>query len=512
MWKRNLRAGRQGDTRWILLTLGALATAATQSGIVWVLARTADPAVTGIYGLAMAWLTPIFALCGLQLRPLLATEARARDTMTAYRILRVLGISAAMGSVGLVAVTYGAYDGFSLVLLAATIPRFAEMAADFQYGIQMRRSEFSQVGVSQLTRAACTVLVFSALWHVTTNLAVSLCAAGAAALAVVCMMDWQTQTNSGDKSARVCSRDEDHKRVLANRNTRDELRGTEQSPGVLPAWKELANAIASSQCQVATLHLLGIAGPLALIALLNQATASVPRLLLGQYGRLPELASFTCLMSLLAIPSLLSATYVSAQAPRFADAFAQGGFSALHKVASRAVGRVLLLAFGTTLLLVLIGNLGLQTIFGPQYSVSPMAMAGVGLFAAAWSASTVFGTASTASRQVKPQVVGFSLSLAVCALCGWLWIPSWGISGAAWSMCAAGIVLVGTYLISFCLLVRRHKHDLSPAAYGLDRSTTLPAPSHQSAPLDSVCSCPVPDADSSPRRHQGVDIHVHQTS
>lgn len=399
------------SAQWLFLGVGACAAAGGQWLVMWLLARTAEPRLVGTYGLAIAWLAPLFAFCGLQLRPLLATENAMLLRLPAYRLLRWTGMAAAL-ALTLCAAWLGRHqEGFAWVLLGASLPRTAEMVSDFSYGLLTRQGEFRSIGVSQLVRAVISFDVLGVVWMKSGNLPVALLAGGVSAWATTLYLD------------------------------REALAGFHGAKDTAE-WNEAGYAGAMSQ-------IARVAFPLAAVMFMNQAVVASPRLLLGYWLEWESLAVLSCLMSLLVLPSLLAASYAAGLSRDLAERFGQDGVAGMWPVMRHATQGILVVAAPSALALVAFGGEGMRWVFGSSYAVDRLTLGGAALFAVTWALASVFGTAATAARRIVPQVTAFSLSLLTCVLLGYVLIPLAGLAGATLSLGGAGLMLVATYLIQF---------------------------------------------------------------
>ncbi len=421
-----------GKAHWRYLALGALAAAGSQWLMLWLLARTAEPQLVGIYGLALAWITPLFAFFGLQLRPLLATENQLAERLGSYRTLRWMGVAAACLMAVVLALVSGEQPHFAGVVCGVALLRGAELLSDFAYGLRTRRGELRSVGTSQLIRAIVAVDVFGLLWIGVGNLSLALVASGCGAWMVTLWLDRDGLglpriTPSGQSWA---------------------LPGQSWAPPG-QSWKppgELWKSVAQRPEATAILR---VALPLAAVMFLNQAVVASPRILLGWWLSLEALAQLSCLMGLLALPGLLAASYSAGLSARFANASATGGAVAIWLLARDAALRVLGVALPVSLLFLVIGGSLMTVLFGDAYRLDRLTLGGAALFAVTWAVASVFGTAATATRHVWPQAIAFVSALSVCLVLAVLLIPRLAIAGATLSLGAAGLALMLVYLLHF---------------------------------------------------------------
>lgn len=413
--------GTPRDSRgWLFLLAGSAAMAGGQWLTLWVLARSASPESVGAYVLVLSWLLPLFAFAGLQLRGMMATDPALDEHLGGYALLRLSGGIAAFAALVGVWLWHNADSRWPSILVAASVPRFAELLSDFRDGQRHRERRYREIGVSQCCRTAFTFGAFVLVWLSTRNLVFALLASGAGALGSALFLD-----------VAVLGRRAEGR--LVNRQS---LLGSWSNP---VGWRPLMGTAS---------RLLRFAAPLAMVGWLNSTLASIPRLLLERFAGLEELATFACLVALLAVPSLLSTAYCVAHAPEFADSFlvSKKKFVRLMAVTGLKLG-----AMGAVLIVAMtwVGPLLLPVVFGETYQASRTAIFASSLFVAIWSLSTILGTAATAARWVLPQVVAFTVALPVTFVVGVAGIPKQGVEGAAYCLVAGAVALFSTYVVTF---------------------------------------------------------------
>lgn len=441
---RGWMAERREAGQWVYLAAGACALAAAQWMSLLLLARTAEPAVVGLYGLALAWLTPAFALCGLQLRSLLATENESEDKLQAYQWIRIAGMAVAAVLVACIAFLANGQAGLPVLVALAAVPRFAELVSDFSYGRRIRRGAFRDVGVSQSLRAGSGFLALAAVWLLSGQLPLALLAGGVAAVAVTWRNDLDAHWFAPIAGCLRAWRERRMAAVLAT--------GGSPRPAVTPAMLK---------------QILAVAVPLAVISFLNSSIVAVPRLLLGGNALLADLAVLACLMSVLALPGLVASAYAAGLSPRLADGYQQDGLAGMNPLVRAALLRVLLVAAPAGLLLVVAGGEGMRLLFGEVYYVGRFTLCGAAVFSTSWALAAVYGTAATAARRILPQALAFSAALFACGTAGWMFGPRMGLDGAVWSLGCGGVVLLGVYRFEF----QRSLRDRGGVGKGYFRQT-----------------------------------------
>lgn len=422
--------------QWPFLIAGSLSLAASQWLTLWLLARTASPDLVGRYGLALGWLLPAFALAALQLRPLIATELQLGSRLPNYLGLRLI----AMGSLSLVLLPLFWIDlpgfGSGALLGAIGVSRIVELASDFVDALRHRERSYFALGFSQCCRSGAAFIAFGLVWLSSQLLVPAIMAAAAVALGSAMLVDFPAL-----------------RRYWTNRSQ--------------PATNERVEVGGSVAGDSTKRSILVFAVPLALVHFLNLGVITLPRILLGVFSSLEEVASFTCLASALSVASLLASAYAASLAPDLAEAFRGhsssrsnswgDSISNTHPHLARRARRLLLRAARNVCLgsLPLVGMLAiggepiLRALYGTGIAFPRLAIVLTALFAALWSLAAVFGTAATAARRIALQLWAFGLALAAGALTGSFLIPAHGVVGASASLLVSATVLLSTYLFAF---------------------------------------------------------------
>lgn len=425
-----------GRHQWLFLIAGSLSLASSQWLTLWLLARTASPDIVGRYGLALGWLLPACALAALQLRPLMATELHLGSRLPAYLGLRLI----AMGSLSLVLLPLFWIDlpgfGSGALLGAIGISRIVELASDFVDALRHRERSYFALGFSQCCRSVVAFAAFGLVWLSSQLLVPAIMAAAAVALGSAMLVDFPALWRYWSKRSQT---------------------GTEERV-------EVGGSVAGDSTKR---RILVFAAPLAVVHFLNLGVITFPRLLLGAFSSLEEVASFTCLASALSVASLLASAYAASLAPDLAEAFRYHNSSRssgwgrsivnTHPHSILRARRLMLRAGRNVALgsLPLVGMLAiggeplLRTLYGTGIAFPPLAIVLTALFAALWSLAAVFGTAATAARRIALQLRAFGLALAASALAGSFLIPAHGVVGASASLLVSATVLLSTYLFAF---------------------------------------------------------------
>jgi len=159
------------------------------------IARLGDATQLGYYSLAVAILGPTVMLTRLNMRTVLATDARERHTFADYFTVRL--VLSLLGSV--VVVAYGFAERMDkqmlLVLLAVIALKAIESQADIVHGALQRQSKFQAISWSVIMRGVSLLATVVAGFILTNTLLVGLAAGIAIWLLVLFAYDFRRLEN-----------------------------------------------------------------------------------------------------------------------------------------------------------------------------------------------------------------------------------------------------------------------------------------------------------------------------
>ncbi|QPC82038.1 oligosaccharide flippase family protein [Phototrophicus methaneseepsis] len=148
---------------WTLV--GNVIYAASQWGLVIIVAKFGDPALVGQFALAMALTSPIVIFSNLQLRTVQVT-----DQLDSYRFVEYLGLRIVTTVIALMAIIivalFGDYSAeTSMVILFVGLAKCFEAISDIYYGLQQQRERMDRIAKSLIIRGISSVVVmFFAMW------------------------------------------------------------------------------------------------------------------------------------------------------------------------------------------------------------------------------------------------------------------------------------------------------------------------------------------------------------
>lgn len=360
-----------------------------------ILARAGGPDAVGTYAYAQALAAPAVGLASLQLRGLLASDARGTYAVREYLALRVAAIAAAMVTVVLLGwATSGA--GVLAVLVPVCLMRTAEALSDIYYGAWQLRERMGIIGWNLALNGVGSAGLMAAA------LALGAGVPGGAAGAAV---------GSGLAFALVYRRSIGHE---AGR------------PGGSPpvAWRRV-------------LRLATQAAPLGVISLLNAVQSSVPRYFIRSSADVAALGLFAAAYQLPLAGGMVIASVGSAAIPRLAALHAAGAIPAFRALTRRMLSIGALLGGAGILLSALIGRQLLSLLYNPAFAAAGGMLVVLSAAASLTFLAQLQGYALTSARIIVTQTVSLGLAVVVLVAACAILVPRFGGTGAAWAIAVA---------------------------------------------------------------------------
>lgn len=388
-----------------------------------VLTKLGDPSTVGRYALASAVATPAFTLAHLQLRALIAADAKGAREFRDYLGVRLALVGPTLALVTCIGIA--AYDGGqALAICLFAVGRAIESVSDIYYGYQQRLERLDLVATSMVVKGLAALAAFGGVFAATGSLT------------------WGLAANAVAWLVPLLAFDIPRTRALARSGACEPLR---------PRW----------HWPVAR-ELMVTAAPMGLVMLAAQMRNTIPRTMLEAHFSERELGLFSALAYLAVAGATVVASVSQAGLARLGRYCAEGAASEARRLLRGMLG--IGAAFGAAGILVAwaAGGLVLRLLYSAEYAGQGNLLVLVMVDAALVYAASLLGAPATAMRLYLPQLVIHGSAVAVLAAAGLLLIPRWGMHGAAWTMMAGSAWVVAGYAV----IVRRGFAALSARAPG----------------------------------------------
>jgi O-antigen/teichoic acid export membrane protein len=369
---------------------GNIGYAGCQWGMLVAIAKLGRPEMVGHFALALAIGAPVYMLTNLQLRVVQATDFAGQYRFTDYFRLRLLMTALAFAAIATIAFAVYRTRPVIPVILLVSLAKAFEAISDIYYGRFQQLELMDRISISMLIKGLVSLAALGLTLKFTGSLPAACAVLALSWLAVLLFYDsrapWPPETAYLPGSPRPL------------------------------------------------LRLTRFAAPLGISMMLITLNVNIPRYFVEHYLGAHDLGIFAALSYLVIAGSTVTNALGQAATPRLASSFARRRrefYSLLRKML------LLGMALGMAGILgaALFGRFALRLIYRPEYAQHQNVF--VWLMAAA-AISYVFsflGYAGTATRVYDqlliPQVLVTLFTLGAAFL-----VRPFGLTGAAWSMCA----------------------------------------------------------------------------
>lgn len=368
---------------------GNAAYAATQYGLLMVLAKLSTPLAVGQFTLAQAIVTPVIAVSQMQLRQVQVTDMQGEASAADYLGLRGLATLGALAAVAMVAAIIGGDRSYLIILGWVALAKAAESQSDGLYGAFQRRDRLDLVSLLLAARGVVGLGAFAvtlALTRSTVAASAALALSWIAALAVV------------ELPALV--------RLGGGLGTVDPAR-----------MRRIARATV----------------PLAVAAGLVAFSSNFPRYVLDARWGKSEVALYSVALAPVSLMGLFTGALSQATLTRAASAFQRGDAASFRRVALLLTGVNVAVGLACVALFAGLSGDAVSLLFTPAYARAAPVMTVMALGVALGGLGAFGSTVLLASRRFDLQlyniVVGVLVQLPTCLLL----VGRYGAVGAGWS-------------------------------------------------------------------------------
>jgi O-antigen/teichoic acid export membrane protein len=365
-----------------------------------VLARLGTTEVVGRFALALALTAPVIMFANLQLRGVLATDARHEYGFSRYLSLRL--ITTALALLAMATIAHLATDHLTafLVVLAVGVGKAFEAISDVMYGLFQKHERMATISRSLMMKGPLALLALGLVFGATGSLLAGVLAIALAKGLVLLLYDLPGAMS---------------------------LRGGDKLDQASP----MATAI---------LKLAWLSLPLGIVMLLLSLNSNIPRYFISHQLGDGDLGIFAALASVMLAGNMAIGALGQSASPRLSRSYAQRDFRAFAILLLKLVAIGAMIGAAGLLAGLIAGRLILGLLFGAVYAehndlfVWLMAVAAVAYIA------SFLGYGMTAARHFRPQIVVAGLATATLTSACYFLVPEYGLYGAAWAALLCGAV------------------------------------------------------------------------
>jgi len=389
--------------RWstFCAALASTVKGACQWGLLIALAKIGHPEMLGQYAFGLAICIPVFMITDLQLRLVQATDARDDYRFGHYLALRALTTPLAVLVVTGYSWGLGYRGDATLIIAAIALSRATESMSDCIHGALQKDERLDLVSFSIIIRNLCSLVIFVCVLLLSGLLLPAVLSQVAIGLVIFFACDWPWASKIRGRGA------------------------IDLAPSF--EWEKLWKLIV-------------LALPLGLVVMFISLNANVPRYFLAHhFGNVP-VGIFAALIQPTLAGGMAMAAIGHATMPRMARSFATRNTSYLIRMVLRLS---LLGAFLGAVMLVITTMWGKQILvwfYRPGYAEYQDTFFWLMVAGAISYVSSALGYGLNATRAYHGYMIFYASSAILGGILGIYLIPSFGLKGAAWTVCSTNLV------------------------------------------------------------------------
>ncbi|MCU0514303.1 MAG: oligosaccharide flippase family protein [Anaerolineae bacterium] len=405
--------------------IGNTVYAASQWGLLVILARLGSPEVVGQFSLALALTAPVILFANLQLRGVQATDARHEYTPRMYLALRLLTTLLGWLVIVFIALSGGYAQETMLVIGIVGLAKAAEAISDVLYGYLQQHERMEFIARSMMIKGIGSLLAMGIAVFFTGSMVW-----GSVALAVV----WALLLLFYDIPA--------VRRVA--RETAADPADPEVRRIMQPAWQW------DRLWRLAWLSL-----PLGFVMMLISLNTNIPRYYMQEYYGERELGIFSALSYWIVVITTIVQALAQSATPRLSKYYVNQEARAFISLLAKLLGLGVVLAVAGVLVAWIGGRELLLLVFGPEYAGRSQLFVLVMIAGGMKEIASFAGYAMTAVRYFRSQTVLFIIITIATYVGCVLWVPEHGSNGAVMALLLAGVIqLVGSLAVTAYAILR----------------------------------------------------------
>jgi O-antigen/teichoic acid export membrane protein len=399
---------------------GNLIYAASQWGMLVVLAKLGSPEMVGQFTLGLAVTAPVIMFTNLQLRGIQATDAKGDYVFSDYLGLRLIGTGLALLIITGITLKAGYRWETSLVILAIALAKAFESISDVFYGLIQQHERMDRIAIALMIKGPLSLLLLGMGVSLTGSVV-----GGAIGLAIawgLVLFGWDL------RNGRLILKNSSHGREGEDLLVAYAEPAKSQNP-LYPRWEGKTLS-----------KLLWLALPLGFVMMLISLNTNIPRYFIERYLGERELGIFAAMSYLMVVGQMVVSALAESATPRLAKYYAAGNGNAFLRLLLKLTAIAALPGGAGVALALVAGKQLLTFLYQPEYAqyvevfVLLMVAAGINYTFA------FLGYGRTAARYFLIQAPLSCLVTSASAItCFWL-IPQAGLKGAAIALIVGAIV------------------------------------------------------------------------
>jgi O-antigen/teichoic acid export membrane protein len=399
---------------------GNVVYAASQWGMLVVLAKLGSPEMVGQFTLGLAVTAPVIMFTNLNLRSVQATDARHQYLFGDYLGLRLIATGLALLAIAGITIAAGYRWETSQIILLVGLAKAFESISDVFYGLIQQYERMDRIAISLMIKGPVSLLLLGLGVYLTGSVL-----GGAVGLTVA----WAIVLVGYDIRSGA---------LILNTpplTPQDGVAASPEAVALRPRW------------HLKTLgKLTWLTMPLGLVMMLISLNTNIPRYFIERYLGERELGIFGAISYLMVAGSIVVRALGQSASPRLAKYYAAGDSTAFRRLLLKLVQIGFLLGAAAVLVAIVAGRQILTLLYRPEYAQQADVLVWLMVAAGIGYVSSFLGSGMTAARYFRIQILVFALVTGTSATaCLWL-IPTSGLRGAAIALIIAAIIQAGLSL------------------------------------------------------------------
>jgi O-antigen/teichoic acid export membrane protein len=375
-----------------------------------VIAKLLPATEVGYYVLGLAITAPVVLFSMLELRAVQVTDAQNLNKFEDFFGVRLITNCIAVLIVfGILVILAGRYDfGVCIIIFMIALNKVIEATSDIAYGLMQKHERLDKVAQSLILRNIGALILLAVAVRLTGSLWFAVASVGIWWLLALFFFDKRNVEKFGPFVPRF-------------------------DPTIMPSiiW-------------------LGL--PLGIACGIMSANSNMTRYFVEAYLGSEKLAYFGAMAYVVVGASQATMALGQAASPRLAKYYFSNR-KAYIRLLEKMLAVASVFAVVSVLFGIYLGKPFLSIVYTPKYAEQQDVFVWLLVAAGGIMLASMLGYAMTAARHFKSQIPVFLVTCGVSVLASWLFIPRYGMKGAAWAMLAATLTqcLGSTVVIMFAL-------------------------------------------------------------
>ena len=388
---------------------GRVVYAASQWGILVVLAKLGNPEMVGQFALGIAVTAPFVMFANLNLRAVQATDTRREYQFADYLGLRMITTVLAYPIIVGIVLVSGYGRDTALVILFIGLSKSFEAISDIFFGLLQQRERMDRIAKSLMIEGPITLAVMGIILYFTRSVVWA-----TAGMAVV----WGLQ--------------------LLLYDMRSGFLILHASSLGVTTWQLLRPRFRA----VTLSRLVWLTLPLGFVTLFDSLNTNIPRYYIEQNLGKDQLGIFAPMAYLMVVGTTVISSLGQSAHPKLAMYYAQGNQSNFQKLLMRLLAIGLAVGITGVVLVVIAGREILDIFYGAEYAAHSDVFVLIMIAAGINYLNSFLRCAMIAARYFRAQLPQFFIVAVITTAASYLLIPVHGLRGAAVVLMLAAVVQI----------------------------------------------------------------------